>query len=81
MDITRIEKEIALGVASSVRAQMLAAPTLDRCIPGMVGDAERQRLREASSDLLLAASFARAAYNAFLAASQTLGAFTRGHGG
>lgn len=78
MDATALEKDITLGIAATVRAQQLAGPTLDRLIPGIIGDTERQRLREASLALALAAEHCRFAMDSFTEASNTLGAFTRG---
>jgi hypothetical protein len=78
MDLTKLESDIAFGIAAIVRAQSLAAPTLDRCIPGMMGEKERQDLERASDDLARAAIYCRAALDSFNAASRTLGAFTRG---
>jgi hypothetical protein len=76
MDLTKLELDIAFGIAATVRAQTIAAPMLDRCMPGMVGEKERQDLQRASADLVLAASYCRAALDSFTAASKTLGAFT-----
>lgn len=78
MELTILERDIALGIAMAARAQQLSGPTLDRLIPGMIGDAERQRLQRASVDLALAAAHCRFAADSFAAASKTLGAFTRG---
>ena len=76
MDLTKLESDIAFGIAATVRAQTIAAPLLDRCMPGMVGENERQSLQHASADLAVAASYCHAALDSFTAASKTLGAFT-----
>jgi len=76
MDVTRLEKDIALGIAFAARAQQLALPTLDRCMPGMIGEKERQNLRAAASDLSFAAAHCRSALDCFSEAVKTLQAFT-----
>jgi hypothetical protein len=51
VNVAELERLIATGTAWALRASLFSAPTLDRCLPGMVDADERAALRKARFDL------------------------------
>ena len=75
MDASRLERLISDGTAATVRAQQLAAPALDDCLPGMVTAAKRAMLTTHRHDLAQASIYARFAMDSFAEASAMLATF------
>jgi len=75
MNASELERLVSLGVAACFRAATLAAPTLDRCSPGMVDADERLRLWEARHDLLGALISIDSAKSTITQAAAMLGEF------
>ncbi len=61
MDIAALERMIAQAIADMVRAQQLAAPVLDLCLPGMVNAEKHARWVQARFDLAIASVYAHSA--------------------
>lgn len=80
MDVTALERLIAGALAHMLRSQQLAAPVLDECRPRMVGERQREDLRQAHRALILAYSNAQSATGELQEGAAILGEFLRPKG-